>query len=70
MSAKLKGFVELPIDSYGAVMYLRASSIDAVWGDERRTYIQMRGYHNSEESCCATFGVEAVLALIAEAQNG
>ena len=70
MSTKLNGFVRLPMDSYGAVRYLRVASIDAFWGDERMTYIQMRGYHNSEESCYATLGVEEALSLIAAAQNG
>ena len=69
MSTQLKGFVELPV-GHGAVMYLRASSIDAVWGSVNKTYIQMRGYHNSEESCSVTLGLWEVLSLIAAAQYG
>ena len=69
MSAKLSGFVELPIDSYGAVMYLRASSIDAFWGRDSRTYVQMRGCPSPDDVCSTSLSTPEVFLLIAAAQD-
>ena len=69
MSAELNGFVELPAGG-SQVMYLRVSSIDAVWAVRDGTHIQMRGYHESEEGCNTTLALKEVMLLISAAQNG
>ena len=69
MSAKLKGFVELPTGN-GAFAYLRASSIDAVWGGESRTYVQLRGCPSPEDVCSTALSTPEVFLLIAAAKNG
>ena len=67
---KLNGFVELP-GNLGNVIYIRLSSIDAVWSNKNNTWIQLRGCPDSDEEAFATpLGVKEVIALMAAAQDG
>ena len=69
MNRALNGFVELPAGG-GNFIYLRLSSIDAIWSGVNRTFIQLRGCPNSDDACITILGLPEVLALMAAAQNG
>ena len=69
MSAKLNGFVEIPIID-GKIAYIRLANIAAVWFGRNDTIIQLHGCPDSDDAFHTSLGLEEVIALIAAAQNG
>ena len=69
MSAKLKGFIEVPVRG-GRIVYLRLSSIDAVFVGTADTLIQLNGCPDADDAFHTSLTVAGVIALMAAAQNG
>ena len=69
MSTKLSGFVAMPIGA-DRVVYLRLSSIDAVWPDKSRTLVQLRGCAELAEFFSTPLELKEVISLMSAAQDG
>ena len=67
--AKLNGFIELPVGD-GRIVYIRLASIDAVGFHDNKTFIQLHGCPDEDDSFIISLELKEVIDLMVKAEKG